>query len=273
MLAVGTTLAALSGSTALARSSGSLPPAALFPNAVAFADRSNGVLGTGYRYSGHDGGSIELTSDGGRTWHVVLRTPRPVVFVTHFDGALWARYDDGENLRSTNGGRTWRPAVPPGPQFSTCPAGMTEAVNNGSRNWTLCTTEGGAGAMGKAVYHLTDKGWKRLAYTLFPQPRAKSVGGLSVLGYPLGISMATEGFGMIWEDRGPLYVTHDGGRHWTANPNLVVIDYDYGLSALALHHGVGYFLKSKGGAGGETLYKTTNASRTWHVVHRWAVAR
>jgi hypothetical protein len=41
----------------------------------------------------------------------VLRTPRPVVSVSYFSGAAWARFDDGENLRSTHGGRRWAPAV------------------------------------------------------------------------------------------------------------------------------------------------------------------
>jgi photosystem II stability/assembly factor-like uncharacterized protein len=67
------------------------------PLAIAFRDPAHGVLGTSR--------TIELTADGGKTWKVVLRTPRPVVSVSFFDGDEWARYDDGENLRSTDGGR------------------------------------------------------------------------------------------------------------------------------------------------------------------------
>src|SRR5256884_5827380 len=67
------------------------------PLAVAFRDPAHGVLGTSR--------TIELTADAGKTWKVVLQTPRPVVAVSYLDGAAWARFDDGENLRSTDDGR------------------------------------------------------------------------------------------------------------------------------------------------------------------------
>jgi hypothetical protein len=45
-----------------------LPP---LPNAVAFRNAEDGLLGTNR--------TIEATSDGGRTWRVVFRTPSSVV--------------------------------------------------------------------------------------------------------------------------------------------------------------------------------------------------
>jgi len=44
-----------------------LPP---LPTAVAFRSASAGLLGTSR--------DIEVTRDGGRTWKIVFRTPRPV---------------------------------------------------------------------------------------------------------------------------------------------------------------------------------------------------
>src|ERR1043165_6892546 len=63
-------------------------PLRLVPTAMAFRDSSHGVLATGWAYdSRNDGGTIELTSDGGRTWHTVMKTPRRVVSVTFSDPA------------------------------------------------------------------------------------------------------------------------------------------------------------------------------------------
>jgi hypothetical protein len=82
----------------------------------------------------------------------------------------------------------------------------------------LCAGQGGAGSMGKAVYRLTTSGWKRVAYTPFgPGP---GHGGISLYGYPLGIAMADDGFGLIWESRGTLYVTRNGGSHWIGLPRV-----------------------------------------------------
>jgi len=235
-------------------------------------------MGTGYQPCGDDPsarcrpqGTVSITGNGGKTWRVLFRTPRPVVFVSYFAGWEWARFDDGETLQSTDGGRHWRPAVPPNPfsAFSSCPIGWAGHDNTGSENWSVCTTEGGTGAMGKAVYRLTATGWKRVAYTSFAPPTGKGYGGISLMGYPLGISVADDGFGMIWEDRGPLYVTRDGGSHWTAPAGLVVIDVDTGLSASALRHGTGFFLVRRGNDGSRALFETTDAGRSWHVVHVW----
>ena len=235
-----------------------VPPPA--PLAVAFRDPAHGVLGTSR--------TIELTADGGKTWNVVLRTPRPVVSVSYFSRAAWARFDDGENLRSTEGGRRWAPAVAPMfPAYSVCPRGTSQSY--ASDRWALCTTQGGAGSMGKSVYRLYANGWKRVAYTPFVQTRQHGYGGLSVYGYPVGIAMAQDGFGVIWESRGTLYVTRDGGSHWTGLPKVARPEVDFGQSGTTLPHGVAYVLLSIGGTGVRRLIETRDAGRTWHVVHRW----
>jgi photosystem II stability/assembly factor-like uncharacterized protein len=237
------------------------PRFALVPNAIAFRDPQHGMMGAGQRT-----GTISLTADGGRTWKVVFRAPRPVVYVNYFAQAAWARLDDGENLRSTDGGRRWTPAAPSNPwlQFSICPLGWASHDTVGDTDWSVCTTSGGAGEMGKAVYRLRSSGWQRLAYV----GARGGAGGISIGGYPVGISGAHDGFGLIWEVRGPLYVTRDGGRLWTAT-KLVEIDFDSGASASALPHGIGFFLMQRGGGGGQVLYETTDAGRSWRVVHTW----
>ena len=153
-------------------------------------------------------------------------------------------------------------APPPVP----CPRGTQQ--HYASRSWTLCLNEGGAGNQGKSVYRREAGGWKRVAYTPFPQ-RARGYGGISVYGYPLGIAMAANGFGVIWESRGTLYVTRDGGSHWIGLPKVARPEVDFGRWARALPHGVAYVMLSLGGSGRRRLILTRDAGRTWRVIRRW----
>src|SRR5260370_13535143 len=90
-------------------------------------------------------------------------------------------------------------------------------------------------------------------------------GGISSYGYPIGIAMARDGFGVIWESRGTLYVTRDGGSHWIALPKVARPEEDFGASAAALPNGVGYVLLSVGGSGVRRLIGTRDGGHTWHV--------
>ncbi|MHB8470588.1 MAG: WD40/YVTN/BNR-like repeat-containing protein [Gaiellaceae bacterium] len=255
-----------------------LPPprVALVPNAIAFRDPRRGLLGSGWQscadsaaFGCRPQGTIELTGDGGRTWRVVLRTPRPVVSVTWYQDMLAARFDDGENLQSTNGGRTWAPATAGPPFFSSCPQGLAQEPSNPPYlSWSLCTSEAGAGSQGKSVYRLTaGHGWKRVAYTPFAPP-GRGYGGISLYGYPQGIA-AAGAFGVVWESRGTLYVSRDGGSHWAALRKVARPEVDFGMSASVLPRGVGFVLLALGGSEVRRLIETTDAGRTWRVVRRW----
>jgi hypothetical protein len=253
------------------------PPgrAALVPNSVAFRNPTNGVLGTGWiscpAFGCKPQGTISSTTDGGRTWKVMLRTPRPVVWVGLTGHVQRARYDDGENVTSGDGGRTWHPVVPPAQLSTPCPPALdlfVQVVTTPAGNeWALCTSQGAAGLMGKAVYRLTARGWKRVAYT--PLGSHPGYGGIGLYGYPLGMTMADDGFGLIWESRGTLYVTRDGGSHWVGLPRVVRPEADWGDSAVALSKGVGFIVLAHGGTLHRRLLVTKNRGRTWYVVHRW----
>lgn len=278
MLAAGAVAAiAVTGSSAAAKAL----PLRFVPNTVAFLDASHGALGTGWQYKGgYGGGAIALTSDGGRTWHVVKLTPRPVVSLTVYGNAYLAKYDDGETLRSTGGGRIWRPTTVTTSDISTyvstCPQGTTVGINADNSNWSVCSTQPGAGNQGKAVYRDLDRGWVRVACTEFGDPktpcRGRGHGEISSYGYPIGIAGASDGFGLIWESRGTLYVTRDGGRHWIGLGKLVRPETDFGSWAFALPGGVGWALVGHGG-GPWRLLRTTDAGRTWQVVHRWVATQ
>lgn len=247
------------------------------PAAVVFVDPSHGVLGGSYQTGQYcspackpRNGTISLTSDGGRTWHVVARPARPVVSLNVFGGAVWARLGDGGTLRSSDGRRRWKPAIPPWwPGTSMCPIGYYVGINAGSSTWSLCTTEPGAGNQGKAVYrNEVGRGWVQVASTAI---QGRSHGGISSYGYPIGIAGAESGgFGIIWESRGTLYVTRNGGRHWDGLPRVSKPELDFGTWASVLSRGVGFVILERSGR--SRLIETTDAGRTWRIVHRWAGA-
>ncbi|HJQ74977.1 MAG TPA: hypothetical protein VJ814_08830 [Gaiellaceae bacterium] len=267
-------VAAASG--APARTAKGLPRSALVPNAVAFLDRRQGLLGTGWEGCANQArrcrlqGTVSVTSDGGATWHVVLRTPRPVVAVEYFHDATYAQTDDGRTYTGDSAGRGWQRRSPLSFK-GYCPKGWHAGVTadfvdtNIDTPWSICTGEPGAGNVAKAVY----LGTRRVAFT--PLGSRGGYGGIGVYGYPVGISGTHGGFGLIWETRGTLYLTHDGGRHWHALPHVARPEIDFGdwADADAYPHGTAFVLLSAGGGETRRLIGTTDAGRTWRVVHRW----
>ena len=247
------------------------PRVALVPNAIAFRDPSHGIMGTGWTGCTNDQfgcrpqGTVSITSDGGRTWRILFRTARAVVGIGYRGAALTAQYDDGENVASVDGGRHWMPTVIGSPSSTGCP---TNSQSFESGSWLLCTNQPGAGAQGKVLYRYTPRGRKRVAYTPFPYGHG-AYGGIGVTGYPVGLAMANDGFGLIWEWRGTLYVTRDGGSHWVGLPELAQPEVDFGMSGYALPHGVGFVVLAKGGTEVRRLLERTDAGRSWRVVHTW----
>jgi hypothetical protein len=243
------------------------PRVALVPNAIAFRDPQHGIMGTGWQgctniqFGCKPQGTVSVTTNGGRTWRVILRTPRPVVAVG-YSGALLetARYDDGENVGTVDG-RHWTTLKTQPTSGGPCPPGWRAFA---SYVWVLCAGPAGAGNETKSLY---ERG-KRIAYAPFPSSGA--YGGISPYGYPQGISMAGDFlFGLIWEWRGTLYVTRDGGDHWVGLPKVAEPEADFGMSGAALPHGVGFVVLARGGSEVRRLIETTDAGRSWVVVHRW----
>jgi hypothetical protein len=218
------------------------------PAAIAFRDPAHGMLGTAR--------DIEVTSDGGRTWRVVFRTPRPVRWIGYDDGGrARAILDDGENI----GGPRWRPEHPV-ELLSPCPAGVNLSVR--SDDWFLCIGQGSAGSGEKAVY----RGSKRLAWALLGP--TLTMHGITAQGYAVGMAMAHDGFGIIWESRGPLLVTRNGGSRWLALPKVGVPEVDFGVSGAAVRGGRAWVILARGNVH-RRLLETSDFGRTWHVVHRW----
>lgn len=133
-----------------------------------------------------------------------------------------------------------------------CPP-FSRGVRSGA--WVLCIGQESAGYGEKSVYH----GSTRLASTDH---------GITGQGYAIGFAMAHDGFGIVWESRGPLLVTRDGGSRWLALPKVGVPEVDFGISGAALPRGLGWVILARGNVH-RRLLETTDAGRTWHVVRRW----
>lgn len=136
--------------------------------------------------------------------------------------------------------------------------------------WLVCLGEPGAGNEEKAVFRTRDGGrtWQEGASAEgMNHPRER--GGIPLLGYPAGIAFAPNGFGLMWESRGTVYVTRDGGKNWQGQPRLARFDVDFGRGASAFADGSGFVLLGHGGGHPTRLVETRDFGRTWQVVRRW----
>ena len=221
-------------------------------------------LGTG-RYLRSD--------DAGRHWHPFpLRYPTsfatPTVGLAYRFTPLVRRKGGGwsntmQLLYTKTGGRTWtlRPA-PCGGDPS-----LVDLVTP-RLGWLMCLGQGGAGNEAKLLYRTNDGGrtWHSLVRVLMmpgePGGSDRSH-GLTSYGYPQGISFARDGFGLLWESRGTLYVTRDGGSHWIAEPKVARPEEDFGYGGAALSNGRGFVLLSRGGGPNARLLETRDYGRTW----------
>jgi hypothetical protein len=255
-------VALVAAPAAAGRSAGpSLPSRpALAPTAVTFADHLHGELGLASPNC--DGcnprGAIAVTADGGKTWRVVRHTDRPVVAIAFFHDVYYAELDNGRFISGRPGSRDVFKGY--------CLNGWTRGYSadivdtNIDTPWSICSGQPGAGNEAKAVY----RGRKRDAFTrtaLHP-----GYGGISEYGYAAGIA-GDGGFGIIWETRGTLYVTRDGGHRWHALSEVARPELDFGSWAYVLNSRVGFVILERNGH--RRLIETRDAGRKWRVVHRW----
>jgi photosystem II stability/assembly factor-like uncharacterized protein len=143
-------------------------------------------------------------------------------------------------LATVDGGRRWHPTTDP------CAlsrwAGDVQGVSlaTPARGWVLCVNLYGVGNAGKSIYRTDDGGrhWQRLLNTQLVNSGGHqssiSSGGIGLYGYPKGIAFASDGLGVLWESRGTLYLTRDGGRHWKSFPRVSEPEGDFGSSAAAV---------------------------------------
>ena len=295
-------------------------PSSLVPNSIAFWDARHGLVGRGVTWE-KTTGVISATDDGGKTFHVVLRTPGPVSWVeTAGSSDAWALVERcsptrdcvfSRLLRSSDRGKSWHKtsATVWNPSFATAKQGLALAsvavkgmryagnaaplvkTMNGGLSWTrekipcprpldfegpyvsfpsplrawmVCVGQGGAGSEAKAIYASSDGGrrWHRLVNV----PMTGIADGLTGYGYPQGISFTPQGYGLLWESRGSLFLTRDGGRHWKSL-SISKPEVNTGLSAVMLSRARAFVLLSRDGS--YRLLATKDGGRSWSVVQHW----
>jgi photosystem II stability/assembly factor-like uncharacterized protein len=167
-----------------------------------------------------------------------------------------------------DGGATWHRRASPCMQ-AIADSALVDLVTP-RLGWIVCLGQPGAGNEEKAVFRTSDGGrsWRPGAAAII-YPHRLVHGGLSGYGYPQGIALAQDGFGILWESRGTLYVTRDGGTHWTAEPHVARPEIDFGRGAAAFPGGHGLVLLGRGGGQLTRLLATHDYGRSWRIVHRW----
>lgn len=288
------------------------PPLLERPIAAVFLSPRIGVVGV--RYCVPKGGrcasgAVKRTTDGGRTFHIVLRTRKSITGVERFGprgatattlfGNAWRTLDAGRTWRrityrpffwatprialrfdayvtksgqklalrvTHDGGRTFRRLVDPCNTAVTYNAFATLATPK--LWWILCVGVPAGGTMDKAIFRTRDGGktWQAAAANLGP-PNKRVHGGIGLFGYPNGLAFAGNGFGLVTESQGTLFVTRDGGLHFDARRKVERPDVDFGAGATAFPNGTGYVLLLAGPRA--RLVTTRDFGRTWRVVRRW----
>jgi photosystem II stability/assembly factor-like uncharacterized protein len=133
-----------------------------------------------------------------------------------------------------------------------------------------CVGEPGTGAQAKAVRLSSDGGhtWHTHVSVAFAARRA--VRGLSGFGYLSGAAVLPDRFGLLWEARGGVLRTDDGGRRWqgldVAGPAA-----DQALAACVLPPDAAYLVLYDSMTGGEALLHSVDRGRTWQSVVRWSL--
>lgn len=235
-------LAALALAVAATPAAGARLGVAWLPNEIAFSDRLHGVAS--FAVGPTCGTAVATTGDGGRSWRLRRAggCPRFTALATRGSRAwsvrrngLWWSVDRGRSWRRSSrlrfaqlsfasgtsgwavtdtkgwprlfvtedGGRSWtrRRAVCDDSLYAFA-ARVTV-----SRGWMLCLDLPGAGQQIKRLYVTRDGGrtWRRR-------------GQLGSGGYGAGIVFRPSGRGWLWEHRGGLVRTDDGGRRWRDLP-------------------------------------------------------
>ena len=206
-------------------------------------------------YAASSVNGVFRSADGGASWQLA-RQPLPAGSASHVTalavprsgGIVYAGTGDGV-FKSVDGGLSWRPAsqgLPPGAILALAvapsdPKTVYAGVNNNSD---------------KAVYRSTDGGgsWRRTAGPPLPGPGPE---GGSVLA--LAVSPASPRTVWAGTDSSGLFLTTDGGAHWTAQgprpPRFVLAVAVAPSSPRAVYAGVaqgldlsGVFASADGGA-------------------------
>jgi photosystem II stability/assembly factor-like uncharacterized protein len=216
--------------------------------------------------------TLRLSSDGGETWTRLSSGPfERISFASATEGwAVGHVFATGQSLQTTtDGGHTWRSLPVPCPRSASTATDISfPAPGTG---WLLCTGEGGAGNEQRAVLETTDSGgtWAIVAASSLGGPGRS---GLTTSGYPTGVTFDVTGAGWMWQDRGTVLATGDGGRTWRSigmsQPDVnAVTSIWFPRTPSSTTQGRGFALRSRGDV--TELLVTSDGGNTWEQIARW----
>jgi photosystem II stability/assembly factor-like uncharacterized protein len=238
------------------------------PDSFVMWNQHDGLLGVGSCDVADDinegkcvSGAVERTSNGGRTYRVVLRTGQPIYELQTVGpfGAIASTYEDGSrNWRTLDGGRTWQ-------RVSSKPAVDWLNPRMGIRFHSYVV--GNLGELAMLVTHDGGHSWKRLHD---PCRKAISFNAIADLVSRKVWWVACLGQGGAGNEEKAIFRTRDGGATWQAGAAAVFYPktrvhgglgtYGYPTGLAFARTGWGLLTESRG-----TLYVTRDGGTRFHA--------
>jgi photosystem II stability/assembly factor-like uncharacterized protein len=200
--------------------------------------------------------------DGGVTWK---STEAYVTAPTFVDSRHGFGVRGSGMVATWDGGKRWHRLGGPCSRFESVAASFVSV----RRGWLLCLDGGAMGEQPKTLFRTTDGGrrWTTMARTTFTQ---HGRGALPLSGYPGGLDFATARTGWVWELRGNLYATGDGGHTW-CSLGITSPDVDESDSTSLLTSRIGFVLLRNANAGRYELRLTRDGGHTFGLVRTWPI--
>jgi photosystem II stability/assembly factor-like uncharacterized protein len=211
-------------------------------------------------------GAVERTSDGGRTYHDVLRTRRPIGVLRTFGrhGAI-ATTVDGPSWRTLDRGRTWHRVA----SGSLSSYWLTSRIGVSFRSYVVRNQE----HLALRVTHDGGRTWQRQ-----PDPCEKAIAfnALADLVTPDRWWVACLGQGGMGNEDKAIFRTRDAGKTWEAGAATMLIshrrgqhggisEYGYPAGLAFAPGGWGLLTETRG-----TLYVTRDGGVHWRAEPRVA---
>jgi photosystem II stability/assembly factor-like uncharacterized protein len=192
----------------VATQSGAAARSSTVPESIVFWNTHLGLLAAeqGKR------GVVELTSDGGHSYQVVLHTRRPVYLQTFGHGGAIASTPSGRSWQTLDAGRTWR-------RISSQPAADWLSPRLGVRFHSYVTH--GHAALAMLVTHDDGHTWQRRKGPC--RKPGIAFGAFADLVTAKSWWVACVGEGGAGNENKAIYRTRDGGRTWEAGAASIVL--------------------------------------------------
>ncbi|MCF8568378.1 hypothetical protein LLE49_27040 [Alicyclobacillus tolerans] len=228
-------------------------------------------------------GTLMFSKDGGRNFsNLGPQAIRSLDFVSPSDGWAVSESNSFNNtlLSTSDGGQTWKvQSLPPlesngGKVNGSAAGGSSTSISfaNPFSGILLQTGEPGAGQQPKSLLNTTNGGKSWSWISSVGMDGNAGPHQLSSGGYANGIDVVPKhpSEAYIWESRGPLLFTPDGGKSWESSkltkPDLLEVSW---VSMLNSNDGYALVHDMMPGHFGFILERTVDGMNSWTNVHQW----